>query len=83
VHQLRLPKVSLLRKTIRKSQLRSNPKGLDDSDFEVNDEVTFGRNRQSKQFGELVEDDELSDHVKFRLWLARQLALAKYKKAHG
>ena len=24
------------------------------------------------------DDDELSDHIKFRLWLARQLALKKY-----
>ena len=75
--------MSLLRKTTRKSLLRSNPRDLEDSDFEVDDEVTFGRNRQSKQFGELVEDDKLSDHVKFRLWLARQLALAKYREAHG
>ena len=74
--------MSLLRKTTRKSQLRSNPKGLDDSDFEVNDDITFGRNRQSKQFGKVI-DDELSDHVKFRLWLARQIALAKYREVHG
>jgi len=81
LRQQRLPKVSLLRKTTRKSQLRSNPKGLDDSDYEINDEVTFGRNRQATQFGKVIEDDELSDHVKFRLWLARQIALAKYREA--
>ncbi len=75
--------MSLLRKTTRKSQLRSNPKGLDDSDFEVDDEVTFGRNRQATKFGKVVEDDDLSDHVKFRLWLARQIALAKYREVHG
>ena len=75
--------MSLLRKTTRKTLLRSNPKGLDDGDFEVNDEVTFGRNRQSERFGKVVEDDELSDHVKFRLWLARQIALAKYREVHG
>ena len=75
--------MSLLRKTTRKSLLRSNPKGLDDSDFEVNDEVTFGRNRQATQFGKVIEDDELSDYVKFRLWLARQIALAKYREVHG
>ena len=74
--------MSLLRKTTRKSQLRSNPKDLDDSDFEFNDEVTFGRNRRSAEFGKLIDDElELSDHVKFRLWLARQLALAKYREA--
>ena len=75
--------MSLLRKSTRKSQLRSNPKGLDDSDYEINDEVTFGRNRQATQFGKVIEDDELSDYVKFRLWLARQIALAKYREVHG
>ncbi len=75
--------MSLLRKTTRKSQLRSNPNGLDDSEFEVNDEITFGRNRQSERFGKVIEDDDLSDRVKFRLWLARQIALAKYREVHG
>jgi hypothetical protein len=55
---------------------------LDGSDLIIDDELTFGRNRRSEQFGQLVED-ELSDYVKFRLWLARQMAMAKYKEAHG
>ncbi len=29
------------------------------------------------------EDDELTDHVKFRLWLARQLALKKFYEKWG
>jgi hypothetical protein len=74
--------VSQPRKTTRKSQLRSNPKDLEGSDFEFNDEVTYGRNRRSAEFGQLVED-ELSDYVKFRLWLARQLAMKKYDKVWG
>ena len=53
--------------------------GLDDSDLIIDDEVTFGRNLKAREFGKVVED-ELSDYVKFRLWLARQLALAKYKE---
>ena len=76
--------MSLLRKTKRKSQPRSNPLDLDDSDFEVNDDITFGRNRRSAVFGRVVDEDlELSDHVKRRLWLARQLALAKYREVWG
>ena len=55
---------------------------LEDSDLIIDDEVTYGRNRRSAEFGQLVED-ELSDYVKFRLWLARQMALAKYRKVHG
>ena len=53
----------------------------DEDDIIVDDDVTFGRNRQAGKFGKLVhEDDVLSDHVKFRLWLARQLALKKYQE---
>ena len=56
---------------------------LEDSDLIIDDEVTFGRNRRSAEFGKVVEDDELSDYVKFRLWLARQLAMRAYDKAHA
>ena len=52
---------------------------LEDSDLIIDDEVTFGRNRRSTEFGKVVED-ELSEYVKFRLWLARQLAMAMYKE---
>ena len=55
---------------------------LEDSDLIIDDEITFGRNRQAENFGKVVEE-ELSDYVKFRLWLARQIALAKYREAHG
>jgi hypothetical protein len=75
--------VTLQRKThlkqTQKPLLLSNF-GVDESDLIVDDEVTFGRNRRAGEFGKLVHADELSDHVKFRLWLARQLALAKYKE---
>ena len=52
---------------------------LEDSDLILEDEITFGRNRRSAEFGQVVEE-ELSDYVKFRLWLARQMAMAKYKE---
>ncbi len=73
---------------LRKSQLKQTQKpllqrsnfGLDDSDFIVDDEVTFGRNLKARTFGKVVDEDELSDYVKFRLWLARQRAMAKYKE---
>ena len=55
---------------------------LEDSDLIIDDEVTYGRNRRAGEFGKLVEDD-LSDYVKFRLWLARQLAMRAYEKAHA
>jgi hypothetical protein len=55
---------------------------LEHSDLIIDDEVTFGRNLKARDFGKVVED-ELSDYVKFRLWLARQIAMKKYKEVHG
>ena len=78
--------MSLLRKThLKQTQsllFQQSNFDLEHSDLIIDDEVTFGRNRRSAEFGKLVED-ELSDYVKFRLWLARQIALAKYKQVHG
>jgi hypothetical protein len=54
----------------------------DNDDFVIDDEVVFGRNLKAREFGKVVTDD-LSDYVKFRLWLARQLALRKYEKVWG
>jgi hypothetical protein len=77
------PKVSLLRKTQQKQKLKPLSKqDLDDGeDLIIDDEVSFGRNRKSLDFGKLIHEDvEISDYVKFRLWLARQLALRKYEE---
>jgi hypothetical protein len=78
---------------LRKSQLKQTQKPLqhqpqsdldEDDVFVVDDEVTFGRNRQSLKFGQLVtDDDDLSDYVKDRLAAARELALAKYREKNG
>ena len=76
---------------LRKTQLKLTPQRPlsnlkvvnivdDDETFIVDDEITFGRNLKSKEFGKVVHEDNLSDYIKFRLWLARQLALAKYKE---
>jgi hypothetical protein len=73
-----------LKQTQSQSLLQRSKIDLEESDLVVDDEVTFGRNRQSAKFGELVdEDSDLSDYVKFRLWLARQLAMAKYRQKWG
>ena len=59
--------------------------GVDDNDdIIVNDDVTFGRNRQAKKFGKIIheEDIDLSPYVKIRLALARAKAMEAYRKAH-
>ena len=59
--------------------------GIDDNDdIIVDDDVTFGRNRQAKKFGKIVHEDiELSPYVKIRLALARMKAMEAYKKAQA
>ena len=69
-------------KQTQKPLLQQSKFDLEDSDLIIDDEVTFGRNLKARDFGKVVED-ELSDYVKFRLWLARQLAMMKFKKVHG
>ena len=71
-----------LKQTQSQPLLQRSKFDLDDSDLIIDDEVTFGRNRKAEDFGKLVEE-ELSDYVKFRLWLARQLAMRAYEKAHA
>jgi hypothetical protein len=82
--------VSLQRKTHLKQTQKPllqplSKHGLDDNDdLVVDDEVTFGRNRRAGEFGKIIDEDpELSDYVKFRLWLARHLALMKFEEVHG
>jgi hypothetical protein len=78
--------VSLLRKTHLKQTprpLHRHPNNLEDEDFVIDDEVTFGRNRRSAEFGQLVHNEELSDYVLDRLYLARMLALKKRHEVWG
>ena len=66
-------------KQTQKPLLQQSKFDLEHSDLVIDDEVTFGRNLKSRDFGKVIED-ELSEYVKFRLWLARQRAMAKYKE---
>ena len=76
--------MTVLRKTHQKQTqsllLQQSKFDLEDSNLIIDDGVTFGRNRRSAEYGKVVQSDELSDYVKFRLWLARQRAMAKYKE---
>jgi hypothetical protein len=86
--------VPLLKQRIKKPKLlRSNPlrlslikHGTQPSDIDFDDEDILVSSRRPEY--RVVKpkqdsDDELSDHVKFRLFLARQLAMMKYKEKWG
>ena len=77
--------MSLLRKTHLKQTLKPQPLASkevdDDSYFVVDDEVTFGRNIQSRNFGKVVHEDiKISDYVLVRLTVARAKAIEAYKE---
>ena len=77
--------MSLLRKTHLKQTPKHQPlasKEIDDDGyFVVDDEVTFGRNIRSRNFGKVVHEDiEISDYVLVRLAVARAKAMEVYKE---
>ena len=80
--QLRIPKPKLLRSNpLRKSLIigGEDPANvIDDEDL-----ITGYRRRDLDKSKTIQPDADLSDYVKFRLWLARQLAMRAYEKAHA
>jgi hypothetical protein len=83
-----LIKAHLLKRTIKKQNLlRSNPIGVvvfrvydEDFELEFDDDIYIGYKRPELVKIQKSDFDDLSDYVKFRLWLARQLALKKYNE---
>ena len=73
------------------NQLRSNTYELDDTDDDGLDDfpdiqVAYRRPNLilcDNKCAHHEHDDNLSDHIVFRLWLARQLALKKFNEVHG
>jgi hypothetical protein len=55
---------------------------INESDIEVEleDDAVVSQRRYRFTFDEKADDkdDDISDYVKFRLWLARQLAMRKF-----
>lgn len=66
---------------------RSNPDEIDDGDNDGYDDIDF---HVAYRRPTLIpcddnchhQDDGLSDHIVFRLWLARQLALKKFNEVY-
>ena len=51
------------------------------NDIDVDDtDIIIDRRRWNKEY---FKPDEVSDHVRFRLWLARQLAMKKFAEVHS
>ena len=87
-----MPKVNQLRKKTKKQNLlRSNIKPVlithsltdEELEYETDDWLYVSYRRPEVVRSNVVDDSDLSDYVKFRLWLARQLALKKYQEMHS
>ena len=67
----------------RKSKLKrlrpSNPHSI-----VIDDSLSLGRNRKSREFGQIVheQEEDVSDYVKIRLLMARLKALEKYREIY-
>lgn len=67
--------------------LRSNPHRyskitIDDTDYEVDDEGLMSPYRR-RDINKIEHEDGISDRVRWRLFLARQLALLKFREIYS
>ena len=71
------------RRIVKSKVQRAIPFGLDDSDDDVvqNDDLATGYRR--RDLNKIEHEDGISDYVRWRLFLARQLALFKYREKWG
>lgn len=85
-----LPKVLKPSLPKKPKLLRSNPlrlslirTGNDPYNVPDDEDILNGYRPHRLKLRRIDDDTELSPYVKFRLFLARQMALAKYKEVHG
>ena len=78
VNQTRIPKF----KIFRSNPYRYSKIIIDDADYEIDDEGLMSPYRR-KDLYKIEHDDGISENVRWRLFLARQLALLKYREIHG
>jgi len=86
-HQPWIKKPKLLRSNpLRKSLILG---GVDPADVEINDEDVYvgyrrpGLVKSQKIYNPDNDNEELPEDIKWKLFLARQAALAKYREVYG
>lgn len=78
VSATRIPKF----KVLRSNPHRYSKLTIDDADVEVDDEGLMSPYRR-RDLNKIEHKDGISDKVRWRLFLARQLAMLKYKEIYG
>jgi hypothetical protein len=71
------------KRVIKSKVQRAVPFGMDDNDDDdsVNDDLATGYRR--RDLTKIEHQDDISERVRWRLFLARQLAMLKYRELHG
>ena len=71
------------RRIVKSKVQRAQPFGTDDNDDDVvqNDDLATGYRR--RDLNKIKHDDGISEYVRWRLFLARQLAMMKYRELHA
>ena len=74
----RIPKF----KVLRSNPYRYSKITIDDVDYEIDDEGLISPYRR-RDLNKIEHEDGISDRVRWRLFLARQLALLKHRELHS
>ena len=71
------------KRVVKSKVQRAQPFGLDDSDDDIvqNNDLATGYRR--RDLNKIEHEDGISEYVRWRLFLARQLALMKYREING
>jgi len=56
---------------------------LEDVEVEIEFDDSIHRSYSRPKLEELDDDNDLPEYIRWRLFLARQLALLKYREIHG
>ncbi len=78
VKSQRIPKF----KVLRSNPYRYSKIVIDDLDYEIDDEGLITPYRR-RDLNKIEHDDDISENVRWRLFLARQMALLKYREKFG
>jgi hypothetical protein len=75
-----LPKTKRVQQSLLIKKPRPQPSNIDYNDEYDVVILDLHRSYQRPKIITIDDDKDLSDHIKFRLWLARHIALMKYKE---
>ena len=71
------------KRVVKSKVQRAIPFGADDDDYDVVQEEDLATGYRRRDLTKIEHPDGISERVRWKLFLARQLALLKYRELHG